>query len=173
MNIDSETKPLKISVLTDYQVIGLAPLDSAVPTDHYYQGYYNKEIYIPNRRSASVAVELTSEGMDNCKLVRDKLLKHPNVIQIAFRGNSDYLCRGVSNRTGDILKHFFGKTGGSFFTGYSLNIIGSPIQIFQSTTVNIFYGPELKKLPNFLLYTDFGLGTSKLKEKVMLINYTF
>ncbi len=190
LNTGSETKKQKISVLTDYQVTGLVPSSSPHPSISGVQTHYNKEIYIPNRRKALVAIELTSKGMDNCQSLIGKLLKHPNVTQIAFQGyRSDfryrsytYLCRGVyGNDTKFIApgraipsfpKHFFAQNiGYGNLRHYSLNILGKQLPILYVTTSLIERNQRYD--PTISLFKQFGFNTYKLEGKVMVINYNF
>ncbi len=177
------TKKQKISVLSDYQVTGLAPGIKYFP-GQLNSAPYNKEIYIPNRRRALVAIELTSEGMDNCQSLIRKLLKHPNVIQIAFQGyKSDFrgslntsLCLGVypndkkidvnGNFTASFPNDFFGNPVGSTVPHFRLNILG------ELLTINWKYS-NWQRADYKQVFTVFGFATSELQRKVMLINYNF
>ncbi len=171
------TKKQKISVLSDYQVTGL--LTSTIPfhlasSTEKKEANFNK-LYKDNRRKALVAIGLTSEGMDNCQSLIGKLLKHPNVIQIAFQGQrsdtlaplSEYPCTGIYgnniklNAAGNVVnvgyKRFFDSS--SDIGIIDRLIIGQPLK----------YSAENNDTEIGALW----IVTRSLKEKVMLINYNF
>ncbi len=127
--------------------------------------------------------------MDNCQSLIGKLLKHPNVTQIAFQGNkSDFrnrsnthLCLGaygndtkfnaLGNAIDSFPNHFFHKGNGTSHPDYSLNILGQQLKILYNSQHNP--STLTKYDPGISLFTGFGLATGDLKEKVMLINYNF
>ncbi len=90
------SKRQKISMLTDYEVVGLAPIKKDLSP---YSAL--AELIQTKRRSALVLVELTPEGMYNCQSIIDKLRKQHNIEYIAFRSSyypSDYPCKGTYSK---------------------------------------------------------------------------
>ncbi len=95
-------KKQKISVLNDYEVVGLVP-----PEAHPYYGdthnkKYKRKIYTPNRRRALVVLKLSDEAMRNCQAIIDKIKEHPNVGYISLTSateeHSGYPCRGTYSK---------------------------------------------------------------------------
>ncbi len=89
-------KRQKISMLDDYEVVGLVPYlrDAQVEWGSYKQKTYN-----PNRRRALVALKLSDEAMRNCQAIIDKIKEHPNVGYISFTRSDErytkYPCQGT------------------------------------------------------------------------------
>ncbi len=92
------SKRQKISMLTDYEVVGLVPIrrDLLISAHPVFT-----ELTQTKRRSALVLVELTPEAMYNCQSIIDKLRKQHNIEYIAFRSSydpSDYPCKGTYSK---------------------------------------------------------------------------
>ncbi len=96
-------KRQKISMLDDYEVVGLVPPPPSANLIYFRNEpnvkKYIQKIYTPNRRRALVALKLSDEAMRNCQAIIDKIKEHPNVGYISFSARNEvetgYPCKGT------------------------------------------------------------------------------